>query len=164
MFSSVISLVYPALLSVAAVYDLTSFKIPNRVTAALAVAWPLCALAVGIPFTMALSSVAFAFGILAAGFALFAIGKLGGGDVKLLAATTLWVGPALALEFVLWTMIFGGGLAFALLSFRRLPLPVNVMSTGWLFDLYNRKKDMPYGVAIAASGLMLWSKTPFSLF
>ena len=45
------------------------------------------------------------------GAILFSRGWLGGGDVKLLTAATLWVGPAGTPTLLLLTSVLGGGLA-----------------------------------------------------
>ena len=47
----------------------------------------------------------------------FALGGLGGGDVKLLAALGAWLGPADALWMALYTGIAGGVLALAVAAF-----------------------------------------------
>ena len=44
-------------------------------------------------------------------YPLFALGGMGGGDVKLLAAIGTWLGPFGALQATLWASITGGVLA-----------------------------------------------------
>ncbi len=76
------------------------------------------------------------------GLGAFAAGLMGGGDVKLLAAVALMAGPSFALPFVLYTAVFGGLIAAAMLVWQRFekePSP-NLMK-------------VPYGVAIMAGGL-----------
>ena len=46
-------------------------------------------------------------------FPLFALGGLGAGDVKLLAALGAWLGPGLAVWVALWAAVAGGPLAVA---------------------------------------------------
>jgi len=85
-------LVLPALLAVAAAFDLATFTISNLLSLAIAVAFAIFGLMVGIaPGEFALHLLA---GLIAlvAGFALFAFGYIGGGDAKLFAATALWLG------------------------------------------------------------------------
>lgn len=49
-------------------------------------------------------------------------GKLGGGDVKLIAATAIWIGPSLVLPFLVFTAVAGAPVAYAtrLVSFVQL--------------------------------------------
>ena len=45
------------------------------------------------------------------GIALFATGLMGGGDVKLMAAASIWFGTAGTVEFLISTVLAGGALA-----------------------------------------------------
>ena len=61
--------------------------------------------------------------VLAVTFVMFAIGGMGGGDAKLMAATALWMGFNLNLLGYLVTSAFIGGLlTLAILSYRKSPL------------------------------------------
>ena len=79
--------------------------------------WALSGLARGtISFTtigLALACAALMFG---AGTAAFAAGALGGGDVKLLAAASLFAGPGLISDFLLVTALTGGVLGVAVFA------------------------------------------------
>ena len=82
---------------------------------------------------------------------MFATGKLGGGDVKLLAAVGLWFDFTGALWMILAVALAGGLLALLVLILR---------SFGWSEEI--RRKVVllrpgggnPYGVAIAAGALI----------
>lgn len=86
-----------ALAFTAAVIDLRSRRIPNWLTLLLAVAGLINALVWRFPVDIAGSTLG-----LLAGFGLlllpFALGAIGGGDVKLLAAIGAWVGPGPVLQ------------------------------------------------------------------
>ena len=89
---------------------------------------------------------------------LFARGWLGGGDVKLLAAATLWVGPAGTPSLLLLTSVLGGALALFLL----LPLggQIAVAARGMLGQPpisaeRGLAMPIPYGVAIAGAALIV---------
>ena len=88
--------------------------------------------------------------ILAAGTLLFARGKMGGGDVKLLAALGLWCNFEAALIMVSGVFISGGVLALLVLGARTLA------PTGASARVIVLKPGggIPYGVAIAAGGLL----------
>ena len=76
-----------------------------------------------------------------AGAALFAARLMGGGDVKLMAATALFAGPALSLSFILYVTIAGGIVALATLLYAKIKAA----------DTATAK--VPYGVAITIGGL-----------
>ena len=80
----------------------------------------------------------------------FAIGMIGGGDVKFLAAVGLFAGPAHVLDFMLVTALVGGVLGLALLA----GAPIGPVSSRGDATLRNRLRSrVPYGPAIAAGGL-----------
>lgn len=162
--TATISLLFPAILLAAALYDISSFTIPNRLVAILVCAWPIAAAATDMTLMAALWAVAAAGLILALCFFLFAFGKLGAGDAKLMAASALYVGADLAIPFILKTAMTGAIVALVLLFFRRFPLPAVAYGQSWLADLHGRSRDMPYGVAIAAGGIACWPLSPFYLF
>lgn len=92
-----------------------------------------------------------ALGVFVAGFCLFALRLMGGGDIKLLMATSLWIGYEHLFEFIFWIAISGGILSVLLLLVRfaidkaianRAEKPV-------LPRVLIRGAPAPYGVAIA---------------
>jgi prepilin peptidase CpaA len=97
---------------VGAVSDVRSARIPNRLTyAALLAALPLRAALLGLA---GLKSGA--IGMLVAGglfLLLFALGAMGGGDMKLMAAVGAWVGSAQVMTLILAAALAGGVLAIA---------------------------------------------------
>ncbi|MBV8977896.1 MAG: prepilin peptidase [Alphaproteobacteria bacterium] len=144
----------PALLALAAGWDVASFTIPNAIPLALLAAFAMFVFAVPLaPATAGLHLGAGAVG-LAAGFALFAAGLIGGGDAKLFAAAALWLGFRDLVDFALWSSLFGGALALAVLGLRTLVLPATLATQGWLVRLHDAKSGIPYGVALAGGALM----------
>ena len=141
-----------ALLSVAAIHDATTYRIPNRVSLAIAALYPVHVLASGgdVAWVGALFVAAAVF---AAGTVLFAWRVLGGGDVKLLAATALWAGPAGLADLLAITAIGGGLMALFMSSSLRFGLALALEAAGRpggrAMVLGN---TLPYGVAIAAGG------------
>ena len=129
------------LMIAAAVSDLRSRTISNELNAAMAL--------LAIPFWIASGLAAWpdmpiqfgaAFAVFLVFAGLFAIGAMGGGDVKMIGAVMLWIPLPLFLP-MLTVMAVGGGILSAVmlihLKIRRSEKPVEV----------------PYGVAIAAAGL-----------
>jgi prepilin peptidase CpaA len=95
--------------AIAVATDLRSRRIPNVLTAALAVA------ALGLHATSGFASFGVALatlvGVMFLGLVAFSFGWLGGGDVKLLAAGAAALGFPDALPFLVYTAIGGGVLA-----------------------------------------------------
>lgn len=162
--TAIVSIFFPAMLLAAAAFDVSSFKIPNRLTALMVVAWPICAMATDMTLVQMGWAMVAALVVLMFGFSLFAAGLLGGGDAKLMAAVVLYTGASLALPFVLRTTIAGASVAIMLTMFRRFPLPQMAMEHQWIMQLYGRSRDMPYAVAIAIGGLTVWPMSAFYLF
>ncbi|MEC9435536.1 MAG: prepilin peptidase [Pseudomonadota bacterium] len=136
----------------AAVWDLRRMRIPNWLNALMALIF-----AVVGPLTLSPEAlgwrVLLALVVLAAGFGLFALRRMGGGDVKMLAACALWVNPglgAMALQLLAVGMLLGLGavrLARALTRGR---------AAGW-HALAPGAKRFPMGVSIAAAAIAyLW--------
>jgi len=151
--------VMPALLAAAAGWDLASYTIPNVLSLALVGAFAVFAFAIGMtPGTIGMHLLA---GILAlaVGFALFALGYVGGGYVKLFGAIVLWLGFRNLLDFAFLVSVFGGALALLLLSLRRWPLPAALMGQSWLVRLHDSRSGIPYGIALAAGALILLPHT-----
>ncbi len=146
--------VFPALVIVAAVKDLISFTIPNWISLALVALYVPAALMVGLSLGQVGLAAAVGFGLLCVGIGMFAMGWIGGGDAKLLAAAGLWLGWPTTLHFVLFTALAGGALALLLLSARNTPLAVlTLRGPGWVQRLTEKGGPAPYGVAICFGAL-----------
>jgi prepilin peptidase CpaA len=145
----------PILAIMAALKDLTSYTIPNWICLTLVGAFAVTASAVGLPLPVVGVHVAAGVMALVAGMILFALGWVGGGDAKLLAACCLWFGWPGDREFLLDTALAGGGLALFLMVSRgqmvRAFLP---QFGGWAGRLTSPGEPAPYGVAIALGALI----------
>ncbi|RYG67124.1 peptidase [bacterium] len=151
--------VLPLLLIVAAGWDIASFTIPNFLTATLTVLFAVFAIAAGLTWT-AIGWHLLAGGIgLFIGFALFALGYVGGGDAKLFAAVALWMGFGDLLPYALIASAFGGVLTLALLMARKWMIPVWLLRYSWVLKLHDQKSGIPYGVALAAGAFFLLPDT-----
>ncbi|WP_075216265.1 A24 family peptidase [Mongoliimonas terrestris] len=152
-------LALPILTTYAAVSDLFTMQIPNRISLALVAAFALAVPAIGLDWTLVGQHAAVGAGVLALTFALFAAGWIGGGDAKLAAALALWMGPAHGLGFGLYTALYGGALTLLFLSFRAMPLPAMALREEWILRLHGRQNGVPYGIAIAAGAITIFPKT-----
>lgn len=146
--------ILPAILILAALRDATSFTIPNWMSlVAVALFWPAALLA-GMSGGAIGISAAVGVAALIAGMGMFALGWIGGGDAKLFAAAALWLGWPAVLPFLVFTAFAGGGLAVALLWSRRLGQPLAAAGPAWFGRLLTPGENVPYGLAIAAGGLI----------
>jgi prepilin peptidase CpaA len=152
---------FPAAMIYAAVSDLLTMTISNRLSLALAGGFFLIALAIGMPFAEIGSHVLAGLLVLAVSFCLFAFGWIGGGDAKLVAATSLWFGFAHLVEYLFIASLIGGAMALFLISARRFPLPLALVRTRWIERLHAANTGIPYGIALAAAGLLVYPQTMF---
>ena len=163
MFVQIASLVFVALLLVAAYSDATRYLIPNWVSAAIVLLFPLAALLAGIGWGAAGLHLAAGLAGLLVGMALVAGRLMGAGDGKLFAAAALWFGWPLTVAFLIHTVFVGGGLALALLLLRR-ALPVAGFPAEVLADTaLAPKAPVPYGIAIAGGAIWTLPSTIFAL-
>lgn len=153
--------IFPAAMALAAATDLLTMTVPNRIALLLVAGFAVLAPLVGLGWAEAGLHVALAAVALIVTFAMFSFGWIGGGDAKLFAATCLWLGPALILPYAVYAALIGGALTLLILALRSVPLPAALNSQGWLVRLHSAKEGVPYGIALAAAGLLVYPKSPF---
>ena|SRR5690242_13636982 len=159
MLSTLALLVFPLLMAYAASSDLLTMKIANWLVLALVAAYFVMAFTAGIPLDQIGMSVAAAAIVLAIAFAFFAFGWIGGGDAKLVAATTLWVGLGMMFQYLIYAALLGGGLTLLILALRRYPLPSALQKQRWLDRLHDSKSGVPYGITLAIAALLVYPET-----
>jgi len=150
--SSALLAALAALLVAAAVCDLKRREIPHWCVIAIALLalpfwwatglaiWPDMAVQIGV-----------ALGVFAVFALMFALGWMGGGDVKLLGAVALWL-PWQAMILLLIIMsIAGAVLTLSMVAWSRMRRA-------------SATPEIPYGVAIAFAGLWLISERFFNQF
>jgi prepilin peptidase CpaA len=158
------------MLGLAAFKDLRERRIPNRLTGGLAALYPVYVLVSPIPVAWP-AALGLAVVVFVIGLGLFGRELMGGGDVKLIAALTLWAGPEQFVSFMLVTALAGGALSLFTLWYRRwgvlieAPLAaLGLVPAGSripaLPDAPSEKPaalsaSLPYGVAIAAGGIAI---------
>ena len=147
-------------MALSASMDLLTFTIPNRICVALALGYLIFAILLGVPPTDILLNLSCGLAILAITFGMFSLGLIGGGDAKLAAATAAWLGWAAILNYGLAAALFGGILTLILLGARMVPLPAVLGRVDWLARLHNVNAGVPYGIALAAAGLMQYPNSP----
>lgn len=140
------------MLLIAAVTDLKARIIANRLNLAIALlapaywwatgldVWPDMAIQLGLGLVV--------FAVFAG---IFAMGWMGGGDVKLLGALGLWL-PLVPLVQMLFAMsVIGGVLTLVVVAVHR-------------FRKLKTSPEVPYGVAIACAGLWVISEPYLNQF
>ena len=142
-FTEILLVILALLLVVAAVIDVRTFTISNRLNLAVALMAPLYWWSAHLPLWPDIGiQVAIAAGVFALLAVAFYAGMMGGGDVKLAAALALWFSPASTLRFLVFMSIAGGVLTLVVVGLHRLKKKPG-------------KPEVPYGVAIAVGGLLI---------
>ena len=140
-----------ALLLLAAVRDIGSRQIPNWLTAVIALLAVPFWLSAGLPLWPDMAvRVGVAAGLFAAFAAIFYLGAMGGGDVKLIAAVALWLPPLAVLHLLAIMAIAGGVLTVFMVARAR------IARSG--------TPEIPYGVAIAGAAMWLIAEPIFNHF
>jgi prepilin peptidase CpaA len=145
---------FPALMALSASMDLLTFTIPNRICLSLALGYFVLAAPLGVSAADILLNVSCALAILALAFVMFNLGWVGGGDAKLAAATAVWLGWSSILDYGVTAALCGGVLTLFILSARLAPLPAVLGRFACVARLHDAKAGVPYGIALAAAGLM----------
>ena len=142
-FTDLLLIALATVLVIAAVIDVRTFTISNRLNLAVALSAPVYWLSIALTpwpgMAVQLAAGAVVFALLACAFV---AGMMGGGDVKLAAALALWFPPLGTIKFLVLMSLAGGVLTLLVLAWHRA-----------------RKRDgrpeIPYGVAIAFGGLAI---------
>ena len=150
---------FSALMIYAAYSDLKSYTLPNFISLILVAGFALIMVILQPPLSVVGWHVGVGAILFVIGFILFATGLFGGGDVKVIAALGLWLGPMNVLSFLTLMTIFGGVLAVALLVFRKIEIPQHWLENSAIAGLHSKEEGIPYGVAIALAALIEFPKT-----
>ncbi len=145
-----LALIFALLLMAAAVEDAVRLRISN-VICILILGAAFVAIAVTGPESALWQNVVVFGALLGIGTVLFASGKLGGGDVKLLAAAGLWFDIRSGVVMLTTVLIAGGVLALVVLALRMFKWSDGAIAR---VRLLKPKGGIPYGVAIATGVLM----------
>ena len=154
ILQAVLLLVFPVLVIVAALRDVTSFTIPNWISGLLILAFFPAALALGLSLPQIGLHAAVGAAALVMGVIMFALRWIGGGDAKLFAAAGLWLGWSAAVPYLVYTALAGGALALFLISLRSMWLRAYVVNgPAWVGRLATPCESAPFGVAFAVGAM-----------
>ena len=163
MLEALIFVVFPFCMVFAAVSDMLSMTIANRVSLVLIVTFAVVAPLTGMDWATYGWHFAAAGLALSVTFAMFAIGGMGGGDAKLIAASSLWMGFNLnLLGYLVVSTMLGGVLTLLILSYRKSPLADLTGRNMFLRHFADRKAGIPYGLALGLGGLMTYPDSPLA--
>jgi prepilin peptidase CpaA len=138
-------------LALSAYCDVRTRRIPDQLTIGVALAG-FARIAMAKNYASVIADLAASAAVFTAAFLLFWRGAFGGGDVKLVAATTLLVGYHDTIRFLLVMSLAGAGLALcAVLRQRLAGARVSLVPEPMLPPAV--RQTVPYGVAIAAAGI-----------
>ncbi len=153
MTHTLILTIFPVLVTIAAIGDFLTMKIPNWLNVLVGVTFFGAAFYVGMPLEQIGWHVAAGVIVLVVGFGLFAAGYVGGGDAKLLAVAAMWLGMEQLIEFLVVMSLAGGLLAIAMKFWWWIRLETELRGSGWFKSKVKSSIDLPYGVAIAIGAL-----------
>lgn len=159
MIETIALIVFPALMIFAAFSDLFTMTIPNRVSLILVLAYFALAAYLPLSWHILATHISCGFAVLALTFVLFQFGWVGGGDAKLASATALWLGWEYLLEYGMVASIAGGVLTIIILMIRWRDLPTRLLSVGFIARLAEKTNGVPYGIALAIAGLLIYPQT-----
>lgn len=157
---NLVLIIFPALMAFAACSDLLTMRISNKLVLVTAGAFFVLALSASMGLAEIGWHVLAGAVVLAFTFGLFAAGWIGGGDAKISAAIALWFGFDALLPFLLYASVFGGALTLMIMLGRNYMLPATLMQVGWIERLHDKKTGIPYGIALAASALVVYPMSP----
>jgi prepilin peptidase CpaA len=142
VLAAALPLVLMLLLVSAGIEDVRRREIANGKNLAIALLAPLWWWAAGVePWPGMAIQLALGLVVFGAFIGLFALGAMGGGDVKMIGALALWLPWPVLLQFLVAMSLAGGAVTVAMAiehRWRRTATPLEV----------------PYGVAIAVAGLL----------
>lgn len=165
MLEALIFVVFPFCMLFAAISDMLSMTIANRVSLVLLGVFMVVAPLTGMGWVDYGWHLAAGAAVLLCTFGLFAAGAMGGGDAKLMAASAVWMGFGVCLvQYLLIASVIGGFLTLGLLAYRGSPLAVFTRHNMFLRHFANEKAGIPYGIALGLGGLLTYPSSPLMLW
>ena len=147
--------VFVALMIWAAVGDVRTFTITNKLNLLIAASFIILAVPMGLGWSAILDHVKIGLIASVIAMAMFYIGIYGGGDFKMTGAVALWLGSAPIVPFVFYTALAGGALGVTLIVGRALARRYGLpKSPKWARRMLRKRSAVPYGVALGIGALL----------
>ena len=163
----ILAIILSLMLAAVVYYDSTEFIIPNELNLGFIILYPafLMVTHARIEWWYSLAVMGSFFAI---GYLIFMAGIMGGGDVKLLIALSLWIGwhPAALAHFGVSMALAGGVLALVLVVIRGVLVVFKKLrrKTFTPPKIFRIKEPLPYGLAIVyAFGELMWTGQIYGL-
>lgn len=133
-------------------FDLSRYMIPNWLSGLVVVAYPVAVVMSPVPVNWqhALLGFVIAFSI---GYIMFAKKWMGGGDIKLIIACSLWTGLEHLVDFIVMFAILGGVFSIVLYALRK-AIPFMKINKTMPRPL-RQGEPVPYGVTIAIAFIFM---------
>lgn len=165
MLEALIFVVFPFCMVYSAVSDTMSMTIANRVPLLLLGVFLIVAPLTGMALADIGMHLAAGAVLLTITFAMFALGGMGGGDAKLIAASTVWMGFGMPLmQYLLTSAVIGGMLTLAILTFRSSALSHITSQNMFLRNFSKDAGGVPYGIALGIGGLITYPSSPLMVW
>jgi prepilin peptidase CpaA len=169
VFMSLVGLlVFAGLMVWAAIGDVRSFTITNKLNLVIAGSFLVLALPMGMAWPQILDHVKVGLITIVITIMMFLIGIYGGGDAKMTGAVALWLGPSAMFPFIFYTALAGGVLVIILIISRTIAKKYGLpKSPKWARRMLRKRSAVPYGVALGAGALIAVPQTlwfPASIF
>ena len=160
MFASVALIIFPLLMVFAALADLFTMTIPNRVSLLLIAFYFALAIYLRLPWQLVAMNVSAGVAMLVITFMMFNFRWIGGGDAKLAAATALWLGWGALFDYGVVASLIGGALTLAIIALRFADhLPTQLLSFEFMRRLTDKNAGVPYGIALGLAGMLVYPQT-----
>jgi prepilin peptidase CpaA len=148
-------LIFASLMVWAAIGDVRSFTITNKLNLVIAGLFLVLAIPMGLGWDIIFDHVK--VGLIAAiiALAMFYAGIFGGGDAKMVGAIIVWLGAAPIIPFIFYTALVGGLLGLTLLIGRQLAKKYGLpKSPKWARRMLRKHSAVPYGVALGLGAMI----------
>lgn len=178
-FFNAIPYIVGTIFLLAALLDFLYYRLPNKLFYIIFYLFPIYII-LSFKFYLVSNYLVFVGSILI-GFGLFSLALIGGGDAKLLAAVSLWIGWNEIVPFTLWMLLFGAVISCAYLIFPKAIFKITSSVRQYIQNQMLLKKSIqflvsdidkiegevlslqhkrmiPYGICIAISGLIILLK------
>lgn len=159
-------MIFSTLLFAAALQDFVEMRISDYIHLGLITSFAIFSL----PASLGWTEMALRVGVAIALFLIFIpvnqFGLMAGGDIKLIAASSLWFTPIQGTStFLLVMTAVGGALAIVHLLVARTPIPAFFPNIAWCNSMVTGLGKIPYGIGISVGAflaqLIIISRTTF---
>lgn len=160
MVDAAILVIFPLCVAIAAFSDLFTMTIPNRVSLILLASFIVIAPLAGLGLQQIGYHLLAGLCVFAVVFVLFALNAMGGGDAKILTASSVWFGfNATLVSYLADVAVAGGVLTLAILILRSQQAVIAHVGIKLPAPLLMEKK-IPYGIAIGVAAFLDYPSSP----